>query len=291
MKAGRNSPCPCGSGKKYKRCCGSANGEKAQLERDLDAFELAGRIAYVGRIGRERQNFCETYSRIKNAQFQKIKAFQDRYAAGSNEVIRCRKGCCYCCAHFVGGSLQECELIVFYLYQNEQSLALFIRTYPEWRLQVGKNEQLFQRLSRSFNRMVTSGFDDRVARDHSEYSAQYLKQNIYCPFLYEKACIIYPVRPKSCAALFATGDPEWCNPLNENMPEQFTAACGQLEPPFYYGSKAVLFLSNVPLMVYEILKGGFIYLARMPDLKNIDKEVFSDSESQAILSRFQHLIH
>ena len=24
VKTGRNDPCPCGSGKKYKRCCGSA---------------------------------------------------------------------------------------------------------------------------------------------------------------------------------------------------------------------------------------------------------------------------
>ena len=24
-KTGRNDPCPCGSGKKYKRCCGRAN--------------------------------------------------------------------------------------------------------------------------------------------------------------------------------------------------------------------------------------------------------------------------
>ncbi|MDY3365198.1 MAG: SEC-C metal-binding domain-containing protein [Prevotella sp.] len=24
-KIGRNEPCPCGSGKKYKKCCGSSN--------------------------------------------------------------------------------------------------------------------------------------------------------------------------------------------------------------------------------------------------------------------------
>ncbi|WP_420811242.1 SEC-C metal-binding domain-containing protein [Desulfosediminicola ganghwensis] len=24
-KVGRNAPCPCGSGKKYKKCCGQAN--------------------------------------------------------------------------------------------------------------------------------------------------------------------------------------------------------------------------------------------------------------------------
>ena len=28
-KVGRNDPCPCGSGKKYKKCCGAAEGEKA----------------------------------------------------------------------------------------------------------------------------------------------------------------------------------------------------------------------------------------------------------------------
>jgi uncharacterized protein len=25
VKVGRNEPCPCGSGKKFKRCCGSAD--------------------------------------------------------------------------------------------------------------------------------------------------------------------------------------------------------------------------------------------------------------------------
>jgi len=25
IKIGRNDPCPCGSGKKYKKCCGAAN--------------------------------------------------------------------------------------------------------------------------------------------------------------------------------------------------------------------------------------------------------------------------
>ncbi|MGN0593655.1 MAG: SEC-C metal-binding domain-containing protein, partial [Hominimerdicola sp.] len=28
-KIGRNDPCPCGSGKKYKNCCGAGNGENA----------------------------------------------------------------------------------------------------------------------------------------------------------------------------------------------------------------------------------------------------------------------
>ncbi|MBO5374542.1 MAG: SEC-C domain-containing protein, partial [Clostridia bacterium] len=27
-KVGRNDPCPCGSGKKYKKCCGASQGEE-----------------------------------------------------------------------------------------------------------------------------------------------------------------------------------------------------------------------------------------------------------------------
>jgi len=30
-KAGRNEPCPCGSGKKFKKCCGSPLRQKAQM--------------------------------------------------------------------------------------------------------------------------------------------------------------------------------------------------------------------------------------------------------------------
>ena len=39
VKAGRNDPCPCGSEKKYKRCCGSDTvGKKALSPRGLAAL-------------------------------------------------------------------------------------------------------------------------------------------------------------------------------------------------------------------------------------------------------------
>ncbi|MDY6862516.1 MAG: SEC-C metal-binding domain-containing protein, partial [Thermodesulfobacteriota bacterium] len=34
MKIGRNAPCPCGSGKKYKNCCGSPN-NNADFNQDV----------------------------------------------------------------------------------------------------------------------------------------------------------------------------------------------------------------------------------------------------------------
>jgi len=37
MKLGRNDPCPCGSGKKYKRCC---YGKDTEVARAKNASEL-----------------------------------------------------------------------------------------------------------------------------------------------------------------------------------------------------------------------------------------------------------
>lgn len=52
MKVGRNEPCPCGSGKKYKRCCqgkvSSLEVERRKLKvirREMAAAERRARIA------------------------------------------------------------------------------------------------------------------------------------------------------------------------------------------------------------------------------------------------------
>ena len=51
-KIGRNDTCPCGSGKKYKKCCGQDNG---MLE---SQYETMKQIAYMSEIGRRREAFC-----------------------------------------------------------------------------------------------------------------------------------------------------------------------------------------------------------------------------------------
>jgi hypothetical protein len=45
-KTGRNDPCPCGSGKKYKKCCGAPKGEvKTVRTKDIKDFELTPGLA------------------------------------------------------------------------------------------------------------------------------------------------------------------------------------------------------------------------------------------------------
>ena len=45
-KIGRNDPCPCGSGKKYKKCCGATERELMSVRtKDLTDFELTPGLA------------------------------------------------------------------------------------------------------------------------------------------------------------------------------------------------------------------------------------------------------
>lgn len=45
--AGRNEPCPCGSGRKYKRCCGFDRAAERSLEEQLGAVETLARLPFL----------------------------------------------------------------------------------------------------------------------------------------------------------------------------------------------------------------------------------------------------
>jgi hypothetical protein len=45
--AGRNEPCPCGSGRKYKRCCGYDRAAERALEDRLEAIEEVARLPFL----------------------------------------------------------------------------------------------------------------------------------------------------------------------------------------------------------------------------------------------------
>jgi hypothetical protein len=50
MKIGRNAPCPCGSGKKYKKCCLKLEEQRAAEERQQNANEQ--KLFLTGESGR-----------------------------------------------------------------------------------------------------------------------------------------------------------------------------------------------------------------------------------------------
>ena len=278
VKIGRNEPCPCGSGKKYKQCCGNRATPGGESRSVRNAVSFFRRIAYAGEVGRARDAFCVAYAERKRAEFEEIARFQRERSLEEGLTVQCRRGCTFCCAHFVGGSLEECEAVVHHLYTHGKALSVFLDGYPPWRAAVAAEESLFRSLASSFRRMVTEGFREEVAGTHRDLCKRYESLNIACPFLHEGSCIVYPVRPRGCAALYATTPGDWCDPRTPQQPRQLAVTAHHREPDFYFGGFVPLVLSNVPLMVYELLKGGYVYLASMPGLGGMDRAALNDPE-------------
>lgn len=67
MKTGRNDPCPCGSGKKYKKCCMEKDEETArlaqlELQKARAAEENSAAEAHVAGEGDEGEGKTEPHS-------------------------------------------------------------------------------------------------------------------------------------------------------------------------------------------------------------------------------------
>lgn len=284
MTTSRNKPCPCGSGKKFKKCCGaSLTSFSATESRDCVALNRA--IAYEGKLGREREEFCRNYVIYKQSVFKEMgKKLYDKVAS-NGETITCHKGCCYCCSQYVGGRLQESEAIVYYFYQHETALTDFLLVYPGWREKVRLNEQIFLNVQETYNKCLKEGFTEQNSQAFGDANEMYLNQNISCPFLNDNACSIYEVRPWCCASIVATTLGEWCSPLNQNVPNVYVFGTFPKEPSYFRQTEGN-YIFAIPLSVYEILNGGYIWLSKVPGLEGIDKEIANDYEVKPIVQRY-----
>jgi Fe-S-cluster containining protein len=286
-KIGRNDPCPCGSGKKYKKCCGSTTHHHIEKKPRIDYFKLNREIAYKGEIGQKREVFCTQYIKHKKTIFKKATKEQLEYTKARGETITCHKGCSFCCAQHIPASLQECEAIVYYLYHNAVAFTAFLEAYPTWITAIGKNKDLFYKIGQLYNEMVASGFAKEKQQAFINEAALFNDLNIPCPFLIKEECTIYEVRPWVCASYFVTTPEEWCNPSNPNKPKVYLDLFeGDIELDFW--DKRLQDLVHLPMQigVYEILKGGFVYLSAIPGLQNLRYEIVKDPEIKPILKSY-----
>ena len=116
-----------------------------------DYFTINREIAYKGRIGQQRRDFCISYTRRKKKRIEEIQSAQLEAAKARGEMIACQKGCCFCCSMYVEATIQECEAIVYYLYQDESVLKGFLHRYPQWRDSIRENGDLFKSCGRFWN--------------------------------------------------------------------------------------------------------------------------------------------
>ena len=286
-KIGRNDPCPCGSGKKYKNCCGATSQTRVD-KKERDYFKLNKAIAYKGEIGRQREEFCISYIKRKRERFKDIEEVAIKNIAAAGEAITCQKGCSFCCLMYVEATIQECEAIVYYLYHNESSLSTFLQKYPRWREEIKRNGDLFKRCGRFWNKELTADNIKETMQALHEEETHYLMQNIPCPFLHNQICSIYAVRPYMCAAHHVTSPPDWCNPLNPNEPKVYKSLPIEVmfDCSFYCKPLNEPVVTFMPLAVYEILNGGSIWLSGIPSLEGLDNNAMNDPEVRPILRSY-----
>lgn len=293
-KIGRNDPCPCGSGKKYKKCCGALVSTQSTIKLEPDYFKMNKEIAYKGRIGQERRDFCVRFIERKKERIQELIKIQSEATSSKGEIISCKRGCCFCCSAYVETTLQECEAIVYYLYQNNQIFESFIKKYPHWREQIRRNGDLFKSCGQFWKEKVTPETAHDFMLAISAEEERYMQQNIPCPFLDNQLCSIYEVRPYSCVSCIAVSPSEWCNPKSPNEPElrkvypiDFLRDM-MTDYSFYYQNLDKFVITFMPLAVYEILKSGVSYFSMggIPGLEKLDSEFLTDPEVKPIFLRY-----
>jgi Fe-S-cluster containining protein len=216
-KLGRNAPCPCGSGKKFKKCCGKLpTATRAITESPIAVNQ---RIAYEGRVGRERKQWSEDFLAWKTKELEIISVGQKSAESASGRSISCVKGCSFCCSQYVGASLQECDGIVYWLYQHPDRLDTFVAQYGIWRKSLREHERVFKETSKAASISMANPLDSKAREIFTEKAEAYHQLNISCPFLVEDACSIYPVRPFACASHVVVSSPEHCKPSSSDTVE------------------------------------------------------------------------
>ena len=240
--------------------------------KNIDTFLIDKEIAYKGAIGRKRKAFCIKYIEKKIEILEQIQADQLKTVSKNGETISCQKGCSYCCLAYMQASVQECEAIVYYLYHNEIALSAFLDNYTHWREKLRQNGDIFKECGQLWQNKTNPGASEEAQLALQESEVRYRKQNIYCPFLLDDLCLIYEVRPFTCAGLVATTPPQWCSPLSPNKAKtHVTRASTVIDNSFYYKGINGTVLAFMPLVVFGILKDGYELLSKIPGLEGLEE--------------------
>jgi Fe-S-cluster containining protein len=286
----RNDPCPCGSGKKYKKCCGQLSGFTAAGPAAESRIRLNRAMAYKGVIGRHREQFCEQYVAHKQNAIGVIESSLRQEVAANNEVISCGRGCIECCHLFVIATLQECEGIVYWLYRHPDLLLSFLHNLEVWSREVSKIRSVFNTIVESTEE--TQRLPQRQGAPSRLISAtrDYLLSKIPCPFLVSGACSIYEVRPWACASLVSVSPREWCDPSNPNtqpVKHYQPNDCYAAELHFYLQTKVDIPTGCLPIMVDRLLEEGYGALAEITGVSELLSSAMRDPEVLETLRRIK----
>lgn len=249
----------------------------------LSLPELNKLIAYEGHVGRVRKEWCEGFISWKTDQLEKLTTRQKQIETSNGNHISCSKGCWFCCSQHVSATLQECDAIVYWLYQHDDIFKAFLIRYPNWRKLVHDHEYVFQQANQAGSAALSQPTDERTRDVFMQKADAYGRLDIICPFLDQGSCSIYPVRPFVCAGHIVVTPPEHCKPSVDKATIPLSGAFHETQPPYFRGPKDNLIYSPVALLVHEIIHGGFVYLNDLNGLNGLEEEALTDPRIHDLL--------
>ena len=252
----------------------------------LNSIMLNKEIAYAGDISRKRRDFCIDFIKKKQGIIKEIQDSQLATVEANGHQITCHKGCAHCCHFYMHANIQECEAIVYYLYNNEDILEAYIKNYNEWRQKLSENGDIFKNCARLWYEKGLKGAGKNEELAYSEETARYRDQDIACPFLVNGACSIYEVRPYLCAGTVSSSPSEWCSKSNTNTPNIYrTQTSAIYDKSFYYKELEDYIFTFFPITVYYILEGGYKMLAMITGISDLEDIVSKDTEVPGIIRK------
>ncbi len=197
---GRNAPCPCGSGKKYKKCCMGKPKVAFTNYRGQQAVYGEEAILAAYKILSE----CEAYLSRKNLTVERgLEILKELYALYNefnkhfSPYYSCARGCTHCCFTNVLVSKIEAQ------YVKEFVLLNFSKDDQD-RFNKIINQQKDEYLS-----LAEINFD--LSNKTSQNQDRYFAKHLPCPFLSDPGdCLIYSARPVPCRTCNSVSNPEKC---------------------------------------------------------------------------------
>lgn len=226
----------------------------SQLSRQIKKIEKREK---KGSHGVWRKEFCGKYLEVLTQIQNNTHTSLVESLTPTGETITCRKGCTYCCYHYVTVSLAHGIVIVDYLYKRKELLRRFVDHHEKW---YGNGYSISDNIDRTRIQALSSSMPiDRVLADTRPLSERYLDMNIQCPFLLDNRCFIYDVRPLSCSGHFSVSPPDWCAAVSGQKPilhnlvpnDQDLTNIIRLADP-----RLVLYELTLPTMIHRLLTEG-----------------------------------
>ncbi len=225
-----------------------------QLSRQIKKVEEKEK---KGSYGSWRKQFCRKYMELLARAQKNTYSSLVETLAPKGEEITCLRGCIHCCFHYVTVSLAQGIVIADYLYKSRDYLEQFINNHEKWH-QTGY--PIAEKIDRTrIDALSASTPIDRIITDTRSQSEGYLDMNIPCPFLVDKKCFIYKVRPLSCSGHYAVTAPSWCSPSTDQKPYIYQMIPNDqdlTELTLLSDPRISLYELALPTMIYRLLTEG-----------------------------------